>query len=522
MPNLPPLDQMLQGPAALYGVLLVLVLLLLVVRRFSDDPAMRRRAMLVSGLLFLFVALRIWLRFIPPLVPRLVEGAGGEPARMVQVTNPLAHSIVVTSLIVALLAALLLGALLLVDVLLVRRLKVEVPKILPDIAVLGAFFFGVILILYYRTTLDITGLFTTSALFTVVIGLALQDTLGNLFSGLALQTERSFRVGDWVRFGTYEGLVTDVSWRATKIRTRDNDLIVVPNTVMGKDALLNFSVPTPVHGVVSEVGCHYRHPPASVMEALEEAASQTEGVLARPRPSVRTRAFGDFAITYEIRYWIRDYAAEPEIRSDLMTRIWYVFDRRGIEIPFPIRNVFMREMAEGAEGRSPADDGERVRERLARCDLFAFLNADELARLARRVRTERYFTGETVIHQGATGDSLYVVDEGRVEVLVRSGDKEPERVAELGVASFFGEMSMMVDEPRSATIRTLTPTRFFVIDRDAFRDILLANPAIGDRLSETLAQRKRELDAALATPVEEPPEVEERRILDRIRDLFGF
>ncbi|HZD05625.1 MAG TPA: mechanosensitive ion channel domain-containing protein, partial [Longimicrobiales bacterium] len=207
MNPLPALDRILQGPAVLYGVLLLLVLLLLVVRRFSQDPAMRRRAVLVSGLLFLFVVLRVWLPLVPP-VQRLVEGTAGEPARLVEVPSPLAHTLMVASLVVALLAALLLLALLLVDVLLVRRLGVEVPKILPDVAVLTAFFFGVILILYYRTTLDITGLFTTSALFTVVIGLALQDTLGNLFSGLALQTERSFRVGDWVRFGAHEGVVS--------------------------------------------------------------------------------------------------------------------------------------------------------------------------------------------------------------------------------------------------------------------------------------------------------------------------
>lgn len=521
MNGLPALDQILEGPAVLYGALLLLVPLLLVVRRFSQDPALRRRAVLVSALLFLFVALRVWLPAIPP-VERLVQGPAGGPAQVVEVVGPLAQSVSVTSLVVALLAALLLAALLLVDLVLVRRLEVEVPKILPDVAVLTAFFFGVILILYYRTDLDITGLFTTSALFTVVIGLALQDTLGNLFAGLALQTERSFRVGDWVRFGTNEGVVTDVSWRATRLRTRDNDLIVVPNTVMGKDTVVNFSVPSRVHGVVSEVACHYRHPPGLIMEVLEEAAGQTQGVLGRPRPVVRTVAFGESAITYRIRYWIGDYAAEPEIRSDLMTRIWYVFDRRGIEIPFPIRNVFLREVERDGGAAAADADRARIREQLGRCDLFAFLGGEELDELAQRVQVERYFTGETVIRQGDAGDSLYLVDEGRVEVLVRTPENEEEHLAEMGPPSFFGEMSMMVDEPRTATVRTLTPTRFFVVDRHAFRTLLQTNPDIAQRLSETLAVRRRELDAALATSSEEPPEAEERRILDRIRQLFGF
>jgi CRP-like cAMP-binding protein len=355
----------------------------------------------------------------------------------------------------------------------------------------------------------------------VVIGLALQDTLGNLFAGLALQSERSFRVGDWVRFGAYEGVVSDVSWRATKIRTRDNDLVVVPNTVISKDVLLNFSAPSTMHALTSEVGCHYRHPPGHVMAVLGEAVAQVDGVLARPQPQVRTVGYGDFAINYQLRYWIRDVAFEPEIRSDLMSRIWYVFDRHGIEIPFPIRNVLLKD--EGATAATASEkELARIRVRLRRCDLFDAVGDEELDALAERVRVERYFTGETVLRQGEPGDSLYVVDEGRVEVLLRTGEDQTKRLAELSSGSFFGEMSMMVDEPRSATVRATAPTRFLVVDREAFKETLQSNPAIAARLSETLALRKQQQDIARATDPEGPVEVDERRILDRIRQLFGF
>jgi small-conductance mechanosensitive channel/CRP-like cAMP-binding protein len=513
---------MLEGPVVLYGVLIAVVVLLLVVRRFSADPALRRRAALVSALLMLFVLLQVWLPAIPQTVERMVERTPGGVLTPEDVANPLYVTVSVVRLVVALLAALLLAALAIVDLFFVRRLRAEVPKILPDVAVLTLFFFGVLLILYYRTTLDITGLFTTSALITVVIGLALQDTLGNLFAGLALQSERSFRVGDWVRFGTYEGVVSDVSWRATKIRTRDNDLVIVPNTVIGKDVLLNYSAPSSVHALTSEVGCHYRHPPGQVIAVLEEAAAETEGVLARPRPQVRTIGYGDFAITYQLRYWVRDVSQEPEIRSDLMSRIWYVFDRHGIEIPFPIRNVFLREEISGAAEASRDEELARIGARLRRCDLFDAIGDDELTRLAKRVRIERYFTGEIVLRQGEPGDSLYVIDEGRVEVLLRTGENQESRLAELSTGSFFGEMSMMVDEPRSATVRTRAPTRFLVVNREAFKETLQSNPAIAARLSETLAARKKEQDLARETHGDEPVEAEERRILHRIRQLFGF
>jgi small-conductance mechanosensitive channel len=196
----------------------------------------------------------------------------------------------VTVLILGYLAALLIGTFLIVDFLLVRLLEFEIPNILRDATVFTLFFVGVLLILYRRTELDVTGLFTTAGILSIVIGLALQDTLGNVFSGLAIQTERSFNVGDWVRFGEEEGVVVDVSWRATKLRTRQNDLVIIPNTQISNDVLVNYSAPTRIHAVREDIGVHYRHPPAHVIAAIEEAADQTEAILKRPRVDVRTQS----------------------------------------------------------------------------------------------------------------------------------------------------------------------------------------------------------------------------------------
>ncbi len=519
----PFVEQLLSGSGPLYLALGALTLAALVVRAFSSDEHTRRRALFVVGLLLLFALLQITLGQIPERTSGFVTTPAGQRVPGL-VPNPIYELVGVAALIVGLLALLLAGMLLFIDIFLVRQLHFEVPNILRDVTASALFFVGVLLILYYRTDLDLSGLFTTSAVLSIVIGLALQDTLGNLFSGLALQTERSFNVGDWVRFGEREGVVTDISWRATKLRTRSNDLVIIPNSVISKDTLINYSVPTRVHAVYGRVGVHYRHPPADVIAALEEAADQTEGVLKRPRADVRTVEFGDFAITYLIKYWIRDYADLEDISNYFMTRVWYSFSRRGIEIPFPIRNVYMRQVTPETIAAEEAADDERIYQHLRGADIFEALTETEARSLAARARREQYFVGETVLQQGDPGDSLYIIDAGRVEVVV-SHDGRSEKIAELGPTAFIGEMALMTGAERTATVRAVQPTHFFVVDREAFRQTLQSNPRLADEISGILAQRQRELEethAALDRAAAATEEEEKRQILSRIWDFFGF
>lgn len=518
-----PLDQFLTGTGLLYASVVALALVGLIVRGFSKDPVVRRRALLVVGLVLIFLILRVALAEISPLTSGAIRTPTGERVEGL-VTNPSFMIVSVAMLVVGLLAVLLIGSMLLVDFLLERQLKFEVPAILRVVTVMALFFVGVMMILIYQTDLDVTGLFTTSAVLSVIIGLALQDTLGNVFSGLSLQTERSFKVGDWVLFGQNEGVITDISWRATILRTRANDLVIIPNSLISKDVVVNYSAPTRVHAVLAEIGVHYRHPPAEVRRAIEQAAEQTASVLKLPRVHVRTKRFDDSAITYEVKYWIKDYAELEEIKNAFMTRVWYSFSRHDIEIPFPIRNVYMHTITEETEKAAAQEAEDRIFQQLREVPLFDPLTDQETRSLASRARVERYFTGEVVMHQGEAGDSLYIIDEGSVAVMV-SQDGRSEKLADLGPAAIIGEMALMTGAERTATVTATVPTQFVIIDRDAFRKTLLQNPHIADQISETLATRREQRDATLAALHEaarHEPSEEKGQILTRIWEFFGF
>ena len=517
------LDQIFSGSGPLYAIVVALALIGLVIRGLSKDPVVRRRALLVVGLLLVFVVLRITLAEIPPRVMGTILTPTGEEIHGL-VVNPTFQIVSVLMLVVALLSTLLIGSILFVDFLLVGRLKFEIPNILRDVTIMVLFFVGVMLILIYQTDLDVAGLFTTSAVLSVIIGLALQDTLGNVFSGLSLQTERSFKVGDWVRFGEMEGVITDISWRATILRTRANDLVIIPNSLISKDVVVNYSAPTRVHAVLDEVGVHYRHPPAEVRGAIEEAADQTASILKMPRIHVRTKRFEDFSIAYEVKYWIKDYAELEEIKNAFMTRIWYSFSRHGIEIPYPIRNLYMHTITEETEKAQARDAEDRIFEQLRDVPLFDPLTDQETRSLASRARVERYFTGEIVMRQGQPGDSLYIIDEGGVAVAV-SVDGRSEKLAELGPSAIIGEMALMTGAERTATVTATLPTHFVVIDKEAFRKTLLQNPQIADQISELLSTRREQRDATLAALHEaatQGPGIEKGQILSRIWEFFGF
>ena len=242
------------------------------------------------------------------------------------------------------------------------RVADRFPTILQDAIVIG-------LLLIVSTFVFEEKLLTTSAISAVVIGFALQDTLGNAFAGLAIQSERPFNVGHWIQVGQFEGRVTEVTWRATKLRTKAGNFVVLPNNLVGKEAITNFSEPTAPTMLEVEVGVAYDAVPNHVKRVIREAMTQCSCVLASPAPDALLRAFDASAITYRARFWVLDYERDEESRDQVRTAIYYAFSRQGIEIPYPIQIEYSREWPD-------RDDVGRQRERealIAGVDIFQSL-----------------------------------------------------------------------------------------------------------------------------------------------------
>ena len=163
--------------------------------------------------------------------------------------------------------------------------------------------------------------------------------------------------------------MAEVTWRATKLRTKAGNFVILPNNVVAKEAITNYSEPAAPFRLEVEVGASYLVPPNQVKAAMMEALRHSSRVLAAPAPDVLLVAFDASAITYRARFWIDDYAADEASRDEVRTAIYYSFQRHGIEIPWPIQIQYEKDWKEPDVNDKVAEE-ERL---LASVDLFATL-----------------------------------------------------------------------------------------------------------------------------------------------------
>jgi small-conductance mechanosensitive channel/CRP-like cAMP-binding protein len=413
-----------------------------------------------------------------------------------------------------------------VDVLAVRRGSAPPPAILRDIVSAAFAVLVLVVLLRARLGVDVTALVATSAALSIVLGLALQETLANLFAGLALMIERPFESGDWVRFGDRVGRVQEVSWRAVKLQLlRQEDYLVIPNSVVAKSEIVNLSQPTPLHGQGVEIGVAYGEPPNRVSDVLVSAALEVERVRREPRPFAVVRRYDSFSIHYRLTYWISDFAHADLIEGEVLSHIWYAFRRHGIRIPYPTSEVHTRDAA-AAEAVSERLEHERIAGLLRGVDFLAALTHEELDRLATGAQIAPYPAGMVVVRQGEAGDSLFVVAHGRVQVSAQpsgGGAERPIAIIERG--SYFGEMSLLTGAPRSATVRALEDTECLVLTKAVLRPVLVSDdPAAVERLSQAMAKRKAEHETSQPVLLEAPEVAAElpNYLVGRMRRFFDL
>lgn len=418
------------------------------------------------------------------------------------------------------------GFLLVIDWFLGKRLARPLSKIFRDIIQVFVYA-GVALLTLRAMGVQPGSLLTTSALLTAVIGLSLQETLGNLFAGLSIQAQRPFEVGDWVQFDADAaciGRVTEINWRATKVLTDDMVEVIVPNGTLAKAPIRNFSQPTRVSRRTAVVQAAYEAPPGRVQEVLLEAIRDTPGVLDMPPAAVLLTSFADSGVEYRIHYFIDDFQRRIAIDSRVRDRIWYAFQRAGISIPFPIRDVRTSDARVSAEAEHATRHEKRLRA-LHNVDFFDVLPENVLARLADNSVVRLYAPDENVIVQGAEGNELFIVLDGEARVLISTDQRETVEVARLKPGKVFGEMSLLTGEKRTATVKAGARCELLVVGHAALRPLLEAQPELAERISEVLAKRRKQLDEQAESS--RAPKVEEKvrpdpALLSKIRQLFSL
>ncbi|MDQ7823174.1 MAG: mechanosensitive ion channel family protein [Candidatus Eremiobacteraeota bacterium] len=331
---------------------------------------------------------------------------------------------------------------------------------------------------------NVASLLTTSAIISVVIGLALQDTLGNLFAGLALNLSRPYSVGDFVKLDGYEGKIVSIDWRSISLLTIDDNIVTFPHSMVAKLEVLNYSLPALSHCRALTVNVHSRHSPRKVMNALKEIMTATEGILSEPAPRMRVVEYGDYFVKYKLVYWTEDFFQNSPIASAVMEKIWYKFQREDIVFPAPFQNIYLREYVKGIS----MEDKIAL---LKSIDFLCFLEDKNLEYLAEKLKILVFGAGETIFSQGEQGDTFYIVKKGKVLVKAENDKGDVYLEKEMKEGSFFGEISLLTGEPRTATVSAMDDLELFSMGKEDLRYILKQNPKVEETLSEALARRQQ-------------------------------
>lgn len=345
--------------------------------------------------------------------------------------------------------------------------------------------FGAILFLLNMLLgVNVLSLFTTSAVLTGIIALSMQDTFKNLFTGLWINMERIVAKGDWVRIADKEGKVMEVTWRTTRILTRENDYIFIPNRILADGILENYTYPSSLHIVEVKVSASYKDPPNKVKDMLLELAMHTNGVVEEPYPVVWITGYGDFSVHYSLRVWTNDFKLAPDVYSDISTAVWYAFRRNHIEMPYPVRTVYYR--------KTEAQPNTDIVGVLKSIDFLNALDDKAIASVADYSRLEVFGHGEAIVREGEDGRTSYYIICGSVDVVHKGSGHKDTHLTTLAAGGLFGEMSLLTGEKRNATVLAKEDTTCLVIDSGAFKKIFNENPQTADRLSELLARRRAE------------------------------
>ncbi|MCC6553909.1 MAG: mechanosensitive ion channel [Polyangiaceae bacterium] len=380
------------------------------------------------------------------------------------------------------------------------RARIHVSRILQDLVV-GAAIVATTLALASRAGYNVTGLLATSAVVTAVIGLSLQDTLGNTLGGLALQIDDSIHVGDWVKVGDIIGKVVEIRWRYTAVETRNGETALVPNSVLMKSQVivLGRRAAGPVQWRRTVLfNVDFRHQPSDVICAVTEAlnAAMIDNVARDPAPHCIMMGMEESWGRYAARYWLTNLAVDDSTDSAVRTRIFFALRRANIPLSIPAHAVFVTEESHARREQKTQVDLERRMVALSRVELFSCLSEDDRASLAARLRYSPFTRGEVLTRQGAEAHWLYLVVAGEVAVRV-SVDGTEREVARMSDGSFFGEMSLMTGEPRSATVVALSDVECYRLDKKAFQEIVQRRPEIAEPIAAILARRRMGLQAAV-------------------------
>lgn len=357
-------------------------------------------------------------------------------------------------------------------------------KLIADIYAIMIWFFSILGLFVIVYDESIAGLITASSVTIAIIGFAIRTIVLDFISGIAMGLEKPFHIGDWIEYENTIGAIEQINWRVTRIVTRDGIQVIIPNSHLASIPFHNYNMPRKHFRVAIELIVDYNIDVKRVEHLLLTAANKVEALANAPKkPDTKIREFMPDGVHWQLRFWIDDYAKKDNLTYEVQTNILNNLKFSGITMLGEKQTVFLR--------KNPVerDRENSVKALLKNINLFTSLPDEDIDTLAKNLQVLTFVAGETVIRQGDRGDSMYVVAEGLLAVSIEDSGETIE-VAKIAPGDFFGEMSLLLNEPRSASIVAASEAVIYELHREPLAEIFTHNPTCLDHLSEVLTARR--------------------------------
>jgi small-conductance mechanosensitive channel len=371
-----------------------------------------------------------------------------------------------------------------IGLVLVRRIG-HSGRLLQDVIGALVFLAAVVAAAGYLLELPVKGLLATSGVVAIVVGLALQSTLSDVFSGIVLNTTKPYQVDDWVCIDGVEGKVLDIDWRATHLLTSAGSTAVVPNSVAAKAKIVNLSRPINLHGVSISIQVPNHIRPRRVLDALDRTLQGSSSLLLNPAPKAVLKEAGETMSEYVASGFIAELGKKGEVRNQL-----FDLAHRHLE----------------AAGISRQPDGviepsSRARALLDEVKIFRSLSAEERDHLAHNMVAQQFAAGDVVLDLEEVPDSLFVIATGVVSATVPDGNTQVE-AGRMGPSEVMGEQSILADTPSQARFTAMTSSIIYRLDKTLTRDCMEQRRDVDRALNKLQAVRQQNSRMALmAKPV---------------------
>ncbi|NIR49358.1 mechanosensitive ion channel, partial [candidate division KSB1 bacterium] len=321
------------------------------------------------------------------------------------------------------------------DGLVARTLGAPIPRLIKDIFTIVVYLIAITGIVGIVFQKSVTGFWATSGVVGVILGFALRNMILDVFTGLAINIDRPYKIGDWIKVHAANpeqnivGKIMEFNWRTTRLKTQDDSVAVLPNSLLGTMMVTNFWGSGPESRFEITVCLDFSVPTeraCRVLSAGAQAAVGQTGILEQPAPRVILSGTTSLGIEYKVRYWMSpwtDDITEGAGRSHVTTNILAHLKQAGITPAYPKQDLFHAKMPTRHLDSTSLEDRTKL---LGQTELFKHLDTRELEELAANMKQHYYKRGEKLIRQGEAGDSMFILSEGLLHAFLNSENGQTE------------------------------------------------------------------------------------------------